>query len=146
MLVPYYHHRFASSYFQKKGWRGLLVRVLNYLRWRLQRACEYQVMILLAKRHGVGDKSTITALKARWHEENQEARQKRTTLSVLGQAEVQFSGEKKERYAEGRRDLHVADETQVQMARSIARAQSRTGRYVNGEPTFGDVELEPMNE
>lgn len=102
--VPYYRHRIPPEFFKGKGWRGLLVRVLNYFRHKIQAWCSYHVMLLLADRYLPDDRDrpeTIEALKIRWKEEQDETSVRRPVLGVFGQLGAEFT---LSRYAEGRKN------------------------------------------
>ncbi len=133
--VPYYHHSIPTSYFEGMGWRSWLIRSLNWLRWKFARWVEYHTMILLAKRNGLGDRSTVQALKLRWHEENAEQTHRRSVLATFGQTDVEI-GRPKHRYAEGRKNGAWPEDARNELARTLSRARERGGRYATARDTL----------
>lgn len=123
--VLYYHRRIPESYFEGKGWRGWLIRVLNRVRWRLERFVAYRVMLLIAREQGL-EPEAVDALKIRFHEENAEVEQKRRrrTLAALG-----LLAEDTPRYALGRKNTPPPEDATVQsLSRIMAKSRYSHGR------------------
>jgi len=146
--VVYYHHRIGPEYFQGKGWRGLLVRVLNYCRWKFQLWCAYHTMILLVNRHMPGDSDTRAAVKLRWKEEQDEASTRRPVLGALGQMEAAF-GKPTHRLAEGRKNGKwpedvEPDPTHAQIARYLRKPRQAAYIHARDSLLVDELEWEPV--
>lgn len=129
MDVPYYHRRIPEEFFQGKGWRGWLIRLLNRLRWRIERFVSYLTMILIAKDVAGLDKDSIAALKERFDQENDEARtSRRKSLAALGLLATEGN-----RYSFGRKNsTNPEDELPVSKTEGMFARLMNTSRYTHG--------------
>jgi len=125
MNVPYYHRRIPEEYFVGRGWRGWLIRVLNRLRWKIERYVAYLVMILIAREEAGLDEESVDALKVRFAEENEDTnRRRKATLAVLG-----LLPERETRYTVGRKNTPPPESKQES-------TESVFARYINHDPRY----------
>ena len=98
-------------------------------------------MIFIAKRNGLGDKSTIESLKMRWVEENEEQTRKRSVLSSLAIPDVEV-GSPRHRYQEGRKNGAWPEDAKEELARTLSKATERGGRYAQGRDAYSVQEVD----